>query len=873
MASQDELPADYPRRIQRDGKPAKGGRGDKRPSKSGTSKGSSDKSASRSRKVSESESRKGNPAASGKRKPTPGSKRRPATMSSVGANNSPAARSESGAHAGAGVHSRPRANARTASAGSHSGRSGRAGNSAGSHGGNTHNTHNARNSHNSGNFGSAASNSKRTAANNGKRSIKNSKLMAPASPSKPPMMQAGFEETSPKKMRHPALVVIGVIVALIVVFYAVDAAGSSGVIHAGVTVGGIDVGGMTVEQATAVIDDNFEPAVDQGNIIFYPSEDAIGSTEDPVEITFDYDVLESLRQNTPKNAVFEVSPDTLGAMIDGQALAQEAYNVGRCSDFLLGRIQANTLGKDVPVKVAMDGNSIEAVSSILTSSYGNAMVNYGIAFQDGAFTVTDGSDGYMVDDEALANSINKSLMGTDRNVVVSMVDVPMQIDSNAASDAAKKAQEAIANPVNLLYGNSTWTLDAPVLGQMVSTYVSEGFGGNSLVPYISLAKVQQVIPTLQGIGNIGTPAQNVHFSYDGSQLNYTPAATGIGPDYVTITERLNSIVFGDQNLPKSAGEITDEDETQQGTDFSQEDSARQVTMKLVTLEPTLTYDDAVRMGLTSSMIASYTTQFSGSGNKITNIKLLSDILTNTIIAPGETFSINGVAGECNAEKGFKEAGSILNGGVTSEIGGGICQVATTVFNASFKAGYPIVERHNHSTYMPTYPDGLDAAISWPYLDLKFKNNTDNYIMLLVDYNDYSVTCSLWGISPGYSTGYQTTDWEEGEAYPTKTVVDDTLTPGTQYVKTSGRDGHTITIVRSTFAADGSLLYKDTFVSLYQPRTQVVVKGPDPVPEESESDSGSSGGSGSESSGSTSSTSGSGGSSSSASSGGSSSSSN
>ncbi len=270
-------------------------------------------------------------------------------------------------------------------------------------------------------------------------------------------------------------------------------------------------------------------------------------------------------------------------------------------------------------------------------------------------------------------------------------------------------------------------------------------------------------------------------------------------------------------------------------DYTESDAARIVTMSLATSYPTLTYEDAVDLGLTSSLIGSYTTSFSGSSSaKAYNIRLLSDTLTNTVIAPGETFSINEIAGECNEEKGYQEAGAIVNGRVESAIGGGICQVATTIYDAVFTSGYLIEERHNHSTYVSTYEDGMDAAIAWPYLDFKFTNDTSNYLLLLVDYTDDSVTCSLWGIDPGYETYWEMTAWEEGDSYSVETEVDETLDPGDSYIATYGQDGHYVTITRWVYNSDGELIRESNFNSQYRPRTEIVIVGPE-VEEESDTE--------------------------------------
>ena len=633
---------------------------------------------------------------------------------------------------------------------------------------------------------------------------------------------------SPKARKRRAIRnVVLVVVAVIALFYGIDALANNGKIHTGVTVGGVDVGGKTVEEAAELINTSFDSTVAQGDIIMYRDAESEGSQEEPVNITFDYEAVEAFNAEPPQGPVFSVNPSTIGAHIDGQGLAEQAYAVGRGSDFIFGRLRANTIGTPIDIEVKTDPKSVAALEDLLTSFMGQAMVNPNIAFVDGAFVVTPGNDGYMVKKEEFEGLLDQALLSSERGFVIPMGDVKMQVDEGAAQQAAQRAEEAIANPVTLAYGDATWQLDRNFLGQAISTNVTGALFGNDLTPYISIDKLAILIPMLEGVGDIGAPAQNVHFSYDGQTLTHTEAATGMGPNYGEIAGRLNRILFGDDRLAENAGEtfdvVVDEAETQHDT--AADDEARVVRMNLVTSYPTLTYDQAHEMGLDTHLIYAYTTEFdTSSENKVANIQLLSDILSNTVIMPGEVFSINETAGECNEEKGFKEAGAILNGSVTSEIGGGICAVATTVFNAAFESGYPIVERYNHSNYMASYPDGLDAAISWPYLDLRFQNDTQTPVLLLLDYTDSSVTCSLWGVDPGYRVTHEMTGWYEGMEYPERVEYDSSIASGLEYVSQYGYDGHSTVVERTTTDPEGNVLRVDHIYSNYKPKAKIIVKG-------------------------------------------------
>ena len=100
-----------------------------------------------------------------------------------------------------------------------------------------------------------------------------------------------------------------------------------------------------------------------------------------------------------------------------------------------------------------------------------------------------------------------------------------------------------------------------------------------------------------------------------------------------------------------------------------------------------------------------------------------------LIAPGATFSFNEATGARTAAKGFLEAPVIINGELQTGLGGGVCQVSTTVFNAAYEAGLPITARTNHALYISHYPLGRDATVNYPDTDLKFVNDTGHWLLL------------------------------------------------------------------------------------------------------------------------------------------------
>ena len=118
------------------------------------------------------------------------------------------------------------------------------------------------------------------------------------------------------------------------------------------------------------------------------------------------------------------------------------------------------------------------------------------------------------------------------------------------------------------------------------------------------------------------------------------------------------------------------------------------------------------MGI-KKLVASYTTTYGGEANRLHNVRLVAQLVDRHLIPPGAEFSFNRTTGERTVEKGFLEAPVIINGELQTGLGGGVCQVSTTVFNAAFEAGLPITARTNHSLYISHYPTGRDATVNYP----------------------------------------------------------------------------------------------------------------------------------------------------------------
>ncbi|MCD8334876.1 MAG: VanW family protein [Clostridiales bacterium] len=224
-------------------------------------------------------------------------------------------------------------------------------------------------------------------------------------------------------------------------------------------------------------------------------------------------------------------------------------------------------------------------------------------------------------------------------------------------------------------------------------------------------------------------------------------------------------------------------------------------------------------------LGSYTTKVSGTSNRISNVKLAAEKISGTILLSGQVFSYNGTVGERTAENGFKEAAAYLNGDTVQELGGGICQVSSTLYAATLYANLEIVERHNH-TYASSYIDlGLDATVSWEGPDYQFCNNTSYPIKIVADYSDGYVSVTLLGTKTNDNYVNIVSETRDTISYSTIEKDDSSQYVGESTVTQKGENDYKVQTYRQIYDSDGNLLSEtEEAYSSYSKHDEIVYVG-------------------------------------------------
>ena len=208
------------------------------------------------------------------------------------------------------------------------------------------------------------------------------------------------------------------------------------------------------------------------------------------------------------------------------------------------------------------------------------------------------------------------------------------------------------------------------------------------------------------------------------------------------------------------------------------------------------------------------------------MRITTQYASNKFLAPGDEYNFDKTIGPRTAERGYKTAPGIVGGGELDEVlGGGICQVSTTLFNAVFEAGLKVVERHNHSLYIGHYPDGRDATVAGGGgKNFRFKNDTDHYIWIKGTSDGVTTTFNIYGTYDGRTVKSSFSGFSYGDARTEVTVLNPSLKPGSTHVKIDGQSGRSCSVTRVITYADGTKK-TEKFSSYYPMIPKTIEVGP------------------------------------------------
>ena len=558
-----------------------------------------------------------------------------------------------------------------------------------------------------------------------------------------------------------AAVVAGIVVVLVLL----EVGLTWGRILPGVTVGGVAVGGMTPIGARTALDAVFTATKDRKVTVTWGSQH------------------------------LDLTSVDVGAQIDTSGSVAAALAVGRSGGILAitgDRVRSTFGGVAIAPAGQLDASASAGVFDTMDAASGEPAVDASVTVNGLDVSVSPSRSGIALDRPAMSRAIIVALVKhTARIDAITKAVAPAVTDAGAA-EAKRQAIALASGPVTVAFqGKSVLVPRDTVAHWIVLTAETTGvvkasFDATRMAPAVASLTVGKV-----------RLAKDARFAASNSSVRIVPSQAGTGPDLHALSADLVTACLA--TGPRTA------------------------TLVLTVSQPKLTTAAAREMGITER-ISTYTTRYATKiKERTSNIHLLASAINGKMIAPGAVFSFNGAAGQRTAAKGYQEAPAIVNGRLEPQLGGGVCQVGTTIFNAVFFSGLPVVERRNHSFYISHYPTGRDATVSWGGPDFKFRNETEHWLLVRASTTSNTLTVALYGTDPGYDVHYTTSAFSNIIKFKSVETRDPKLLKGVRVVEDGGVNGCTVVVERTVYKG-GAVVRTDTFVSHYSPKTEFVRVG-------------------------------------------------
>jgi vancomycin resistance protein YoaR len=484
--------------------------------------------------------------------------------------------------------------------------------------------------------------------------------------------------------RRPAVVAPVAAVGVLAAAYGVDLLVSNGDVPRNTAVAGVDLGGLSPAAATERLQTELAPRVVADHVVL---ADDVEATLSPATAGITLDVEGTVERATEQ----PLDPWTrLVSLVDERAVAPVIT------------------GEETALAAQIDG---------IAQQVDRAPVDATIAIEGTSASVVEPVPGRTLDREGAADAVTAALAsGGDPSTPIELpVDVTeVSVDAATAQRVLDETvTPGLAAPVTVTSQDGATSVEVPETAIAASlTFTPQEDGG--LAVAVDPAALQEAMG--DDFAEFGTPAEDARFELSEGSVSIVPSVDGTGVDPAALASHLLDV------LPQPA--------------------PRTVTADLGPVPAEFSTAEAEALGIREE-ISSFTTNFTSAASG-TNIRVAAAEIDGALVRPGETFSLNGHTGPRTTAQGYVEAGVIQNGAFDTAVGGGVSQVATTMFNAVFFAGLEDVYHKPHSFYISRYPAGREATVYYDSIDLKWRNDSDTGVYVDTQWTPNSLTVTFYG---------------------------------------------------------------------------------------------------------------------------------
>jgi vancomycin resistance protein YoaR len=556
-------------------------------------------------------------------------------------------------------------------------------------------------------------------------------------------------------------------------------------ISPGVSALGVSVGGMSRDEAIARLQPGVQQLLDR-----------------PLDISA-----------SETGQTWHTTARDLGLRLAPDELVGAAYQVGRDGNPLarLGeQLDAFSRGRAISVDSTTDVGALDSALGGVAQQVNRAPVDAHLALsKDGAVQASSAHAGLAVDIAASREAVTSALGGSNESVELVVNSVPPAIGDDqlqAARDQLNHLLGPDADALTITFGDTTWRMEQADVAKLVSLSGGDKPGQPAVVNLDDKALATWAAKVAK---DVDQPVQDARFAFNGGNLKVLrPSKQGRTVDQAGLAKAVHDALLA---------------------------GATAVDAPVTTVDPTVTSDDPQSLGITE-LIDRGSTSFAGSvPEKKHNIQLAAERLNGVVVQPGATFSFNQAVGPTTLDAGFQWGFGITTGNngplTVPSVAGGICQVATTLFQPVFWSGYQLEERYWHLYWIPAYTSrgvvGLDVTVdSDSGLDFKWTNTTSSAILIQSDTDDSNIYFGLYGKKPPWAVKVDDAVITNRTPPDPRPIAQEepSLAWGRNLVVETARDGFDAEVVRHVIPNDGSKSRDLDLKSDYQPARTVTLVG-------------------------------------------------
>lgn len=480
---------------------------------------------------------------------------------------------------------------------------------------------------------------------------------------------------------------------------------------------------------------------------------------------------------TPQG-LFRVTPQEIGLSID---LPQTVKDINK-NPFVF--LRSAVFATEIKPKITLDEIAFKQTLASVVQENSKPPINATLTTQGGRVITTEALSGTRIDWEKTTQSLKQSWLYEGRRAEVVIAFIPPEVSNEVVNQVRSNLAElAVSAPITLEIGSREVTISPEVIGTALNFVPNNEKLESRFDEKVIIDEISRQIP------NIQTQATDAKFDFIGNKIVIIPAQEGIKFEPGQLDAALSPV-------------------------FRQKNN-RTVNLDSAVIKPVVSTESLEALGI-KEQLSSFRQGFDYLPYREINVGQAAKYMDGKILKPGEIFSMNETIKERTTKNGYVKGIYIGEGGrFDFGLGGGVSIITSATWNAAFYAGLEKIEQRAHSVHIARYPPGLEATVSWPRLDLKFRNNTNNNILIKALPERDGITISMYGTKI-----YDKVISKFGEPYAINNKIDRVISYDPNCLEQEAAPGFKINVTRE-FWKNNTIVETENFLTSYKPSDNII----------------------------------------------------